>query len=151
MMVFCGRREGLYANLTRIVSFSKLSKEEEKNYQSLLEIEKSAFDASIAGYPLHRPFQAMKEAYAQHGLYDEYLKHHQGGTTGYLSREIVAHERASELIEPPVALAWNPSMAGLKVEDTVLLNDGKIEVLTTDGKWPTKEISGLLRPRIWER
>ncbi|RHY49727.1 hypothetical protein DYB38_009600 [Aphanomyces astaci] len=41
-------------------------------------------------------------------------------------------------IAPNQAFAWNPSIAGTKSEDTVLLVEGggRIEVLTADGDWP---------------
>jgi hypothetical protein len=35
------------------------------------------------------------------------------------------------------ALAWNPSAPGVKTEDTVLLTPRGLEVLTTDGVWPS--------------
>jgi antitoxin VapB len=34
------------------------------------------------------------------------------------------------------AFAWNPSVRGGKVEDTVLLQDGAIELLTESTKFP---------------
>ncbi|RQM19901.1 hypothetical protein B5M09_013996 [Aphanomyces astaci] len=41
-------------------------------------------------------------------------------------------------ITPNQAFYWNPSIAGTKSEDTVLLVEGggRIEVLTADGDWP---------------
>ena len=39
------------------------------------------------------------------------------------------------------AFAWNPSIRGGKVEDTVLLQDGKIELLTPTPELPVLESS----------
>ncbi|HXT34751.1 MAG TPA: aminopeptidase P family protein, partial [Chloroflexota bacterium] len=50
------------------------------------------------------------------------------------------------------AFAWNPSIAGAKVEDTVLLGERGIEVLTATGEWPMVEVEvggkRFLRPAI---
>lgn len=49
-------------------------------------------------------------------------------------------------ILPPVAMAWNPSLPGSKIEDTVLRTDEGLEVLTVDPAWPMVEVDGRERP-----
>jgi antitoxin VapB len=49
-----------------------------------------------------------------------------------------------------MALAWNPSAAGFKAEDTALVWDSGVEVLGSDADWPTHEVSGRRRPAILE-
>lgn len=56
--------------------------------------------------------------------------HHQGGPAGYLEREWVATPAGRQTLSETEALAWNPSIRGAKVEDTALLQNGAIEVLT---------------------
>lgn len=41
-----------------------------------------------------------------------------------------------------MALAWNPSLAGAKVEDTFLLTEGGLLNLTEDPFWPAVEVGG---------
>jgi antitoxin VapB len=48
----------------------------------------------------------------------------------------VATPRGKERVEESQAFAWNPSISGGKVEDTVLLRGGRIEVLTTTPDLP---------------
>ena len=64
--------------------------------------------------------------------------HHQGGPTGYSEREWVAIPEGTETVVNNQVFAWNPSIRGGKVEDTVLLKDGKIELLT-----PTPDLPAL--------
>ena len=69
-------------------------------------------------------------------LYDD-----QGGGIGYKSREWIAHPRATETLTVPTALAWNPSVTGTKVEDTCLLHQEGLEIITTSPGWPVREVS----------
>ncbi|WP_242039661.1 hypothetical protein [Anabaena sphaerica] len=62
------------------------------------------------------------------------------------NREIVATPTATETLAAGMAVAWNPSLAGAKVEDTfVILEDGKLENLTFDPNFPSVEVEGRLR------
>jgi Xaa-Pro dipeptidase len=38
------------------------------------------------------------------------------------------------------AFAWNPTITGTKVEDTVLLRDGQLESITLTKGWPSIRI-----------
>jgi len=62
--------------------------------------------------------------------------HHQGGPAGYLEREWVASPEGREVLAKTQALAWNPSIRGAKVEDTALLQNGAIEILTRTPSLP---------------
>lgn len=78
--------------------------------------------------------------------------HHQGGTTGYLSREVIATPTTPDILATNMAMAWNPSLPGAKIEDTfVLLADNQLENLSLDPNWPSAEIEGRLRPLPLER
>ena len=83
-------------------------------------------------------FKVAQAAYAAQGFPGEERFHHQGGPTGYGEREWVATPAGTEVAVNNQAFAWNPSIRGGKVEDTVLLRDGKIENLT-----PTPELPAL--------
>jgi antitoxin VapB len=81
-------------------------------------------------------FGIATEAYASLGYPGEELRHHQGGATGYGEREWLATPAGKERVVNSQAFAWNPSVNGGKVEDTVLLRDGKIELLTSTPDLP---------------
>ena len=151
MLVFCARRHGLFANLTRFVYFSEPTPLERKRAEDAAKIEAVAFAASTPGASLGEIFEKIASAYAELAYPGEHLRHHQGGTTGYLSRESVACPGSTERIAQSMALAWNPSLPGAKIEDTVLLGHDGLEVLTPDPLWPAMQISGRSRPDIWVR
>ncbi|MTJ09553.1 Xaa-Pro peptidase family protein [Anabaena sp. UHCC 0204] len=146
MMVFCARGDGLYANLTRFVSFGNLSNENAELHRHVREIEALILDLSQPGTALNVAYHALAQAYAEHGFPHAIREHHQGGTTGYLAREIVATPTATETLSAGMAVAWNPSLPGAKVEDTfVILENGKLENLTFDPNFPSVEVEGRLR------
>ncbi|OKH42780.1 peptidase M24 [Scytonema sp. HK-05] len=152
MLVFCARGYGLYANLTRFVFFgsSQTNLEIQKfasAHHHVREIEAEALNLCLPGTPLNAVYDALGQAYHQHGYPQAIRQHHQGGTTGYLSREIIVNPATTETLAENMAFAWNPSLPGAKIEDTfVILKDGGLENLTFDPKWPSIKVSDRARP-----
>ncbi len=134
MLVFCARGYGLYANLTRFVHFAGAAPQ--PAFPALLEIEAAGLAACRPGVPLSEVYAALDQAYRQHGFADGIRRHHQGGNCGYLSREIVATPATSEPLAARMAIALNPSLPGIKLEDTFLVRDDGLENLTFDPAWP---------------
>lgn len=148
MLVFCGRRHGLYANLTRFVYFRQPSVDERRLAEDVARVEAAAWAASTPGATLGRVYAAIVDAYTSLGHHGAEAFHHQGGTTGYLSRELVGLPGRQDVIEPSTALAWNPSLPGAKIEDTAITSNHGLEILTVDRAWPTIEIGGRARPDL---
>jgi Xaa-Pro aminopeptidase len=151
MLVFCARRHGLYANVTRFVLFRSPTSEERRLRDVVATVEAAAFDASRPGTMLAAVYAALSDAYARAGFPGECAKHHQGGTTGYLAREALATPTCTVVIEPATALAWNPSVPGAKIEDTVVRDAKTLEILTVDPLWPVFEHRGRHRPDFMVR
>ncbi|MEG3860042.1 M24 family metallopeptidase [Microcoleus sp. herbarium12] len=147
MLVFCARGWGLYANLTRFVCFGSLEKQHSELHRQVREIEAAGLDSCRQGVSLNAVYETLKTAYEQQGYPQAIWEHHQGGTTGYLAREIVANPGTSDVLAENMVVAWNPSLSGAKIEDTfVVSSDGKLENLTFDRNWPSVEVEGRLRP-----
>ncbi len=147
MLVFCALRYGLYANLTRFVCFGELADEHAELHRHVREIEAQALSFCQSGTTLDAVYHALAQAYEQHGFPNAIREHHQGGTTGYLSREIVANPFTTDSLAENMPVAWNPSLPGAKIEDTfVIVNDGKLENLTFDPNFPNVEVEERLRP-----
>jgi Xaa-Pro aminopeptidase len=145
MLVFCARRHGLYANLTRFVSFGTLSEQSAKLHSDVRQIEAEVLDFLKPGIALNAVYDTLADVYQRHGYHNAIRQHHQGGTTGYLAREVVANPTTNDTLEENMAVAWNPSLPGAKIEDTfVLVKDGS-ENLTFDPNFPNVEVAGRLR------
>jgi Xaa-Pro aminopeptidase len=152
MLVFCARGYGLYANLTRFVCFGAFSDEQAQLHRYVREIEAQALNVCQPGTPLNFVYDTLAKTYQHYGFNHAIYEHHQGGTTGYLSREIVANPMTTDSLAEGMTIAWNPSLPGAKVEDTfVILNAGKLENLTFDDNFPSMEVEGRLRPVPLER
>jgi Xaa-Pro aminopeptidase len=134
MLVFCARGYGLYANLTRFVEFAGAPRQPDA--QALLEIEAAGLAACRPGAPLSAVYAALDQAYRAHGFADGIRRHHQGGICGYLSRELVATPGTAQPLSAQMAVAFNPSLPGIKLEDTFLIGDKGLENLTLDPAWP---------------
>jgi Xaa-Pro aminopeptidase len=104
--------------------------------QALLEIEAAGLAACRPGTPLSDVYATLDQAYRQHGFADGIRRHHQGGICGYLSREIVATPATTEPLAARMAIAFNPSLPGIKLEDTFLIREDGLENLTFDPAWP---------------
>jgi Xaa-Pro aminopeptidase len=92
-------------------------------------------------------FTVIQESYAAVDEPGEWREHHQGGAIGYGSREWIATPDASMPVSRPMTYAWNPTVRGAKAEDTVLVTDDEVEVLTVTGDWPTTEYSSTAHDR----
>ncbi|WP_305822525.1 M24 family metallopeptidase [Massilia brevitalea] len=143
-LVFCARRHGLYANLTRFVSFGAAAQEQ----AALMDLEATGLAAVQPGKSLSAVYHAFDAAYKHADRADALNEHHQGGITGYLAREIVATPSTATGLEAGMAFAFNPSFAGIKIEDTFLLGPQGLENLTYDPQWPAASVHGRQRP-LW--
>jgi Xaa-Pro dipeptidase len=131
MLVVCAERGGLYANLTRIVDFEEPDREAARRQEACEAIlRRMREEATRPGRTLADAFADCQRFYAEEGFPDGWREHHQGGMTGYASREIIATPAAHQEIRPGQAFAWNPSLVGAKAEETFLLTDAGPEVLT---------------------
>lgn len=148
MLVFCARRHGLYANLTRFVSFGPAPSAVVQ--QALTTVEATCLAAVKPGASLSSVYHALTQAYQHADRADAMREHHQGGITGYAGREIVATATTATELREGMAFAFNPSFQGIKIEDTFLLGPNGLENLTVDPTWPTEQVQGRARPRWLE-
>lgn len=140
MAVLVARRGGLHACLTRMISFGEPDAELVGRLESCAHIDARMQAASRPGTELSAVLKAGIDQYEAEGFPDEWTLHHQGGITGYAGREVFATPTASTRLQRNQAVAWNPSVAGAKSEDTVLVTDSGPEVLTESGHWPLLEV-----------
>lgn len=136
LIVACARRDGLFANLSRIAYVGEPPSELENKTRTCANVFAQFLNATRVGAKGSNLYEIAVAAYAKYGFADEIAKHHQGGATGYKGRDWVAHPKCGEIVADNQAFAWNPSIAGTKAEETVIASAGGIEYLTTSNDFP---------------
>jgi Xaa-Pro aminopeptidase len=139
LIATCIQRGGLTVAISRIVSAGKAPDNVSARTRATAEVFGRLLDATTAGAEGRALFTVAQRAYEDAGFKGEEARHHQGGAIGYRSREWVAHPASEEKVQPRQAFAWNPSVTGTKVEDTALLTESGLELITTSPGWPTLE------------
>ena len=131
MLVACAERGGLFANLTRMVYFEEPDPETTRRQEACEEVlRRMREEATRPGRTLAQAFEDCRRYYAEAGFSEGWRDHHQGGMTGYASREVIATPDAQQEIREGQAFAWNPSLQGAKAEETFVLRPDGPEVLT---------------------
>jgi Xaa-Pro aminopeptidase len=154
MLAICGRRWGLVASATRLVHFGRLTSELRDKQEACAYVDATFNLATIVGAAVSDVFSRAMEAYQHVGFADQWKMHNQGGSAGYESRDYEGTPTCQEVVLAEQGFAWNPSITGVKSEDTILVHAGGIEFLTSTGDWPTLPITvqgqELERPAILE-
>lgn len=149
MLALCAERDGLVVSLSRIVA-SRPPADLAARTQATAQVFARILEATRPGATGAALYGVARDAYAAVGFPGEELKHHQGGAIGYRAREWTAHPKSEEVVQPRQAFAWNPTIAGTKVEDTALVAGGSLEIITTSPDWPAIELGGAVRASdVW--
>lgn len=154
MLALCGRSHGLVASITRLVHFGPLPAELRHKMLACATVDATLIGSTRPGVRLADVFGAATAAYAAAGFLDEWRHHHQGGPASYAPRDFLATPTSAQIVQADQAYAWNPSIAGVKSEDTILVGAVANEVLTAIAGWPLVDIEAvgqtIARPAILE-
>lgn len=147
MAVICARRDGMIANVTRWVRFDAGAASELDAEARIAAVEADIFAATVPGASIAGVLAEIRSAYDRHGFGpDQWRLHHQGGPAGYAGRDPRATDSVTDTVALNQPFTWNPSGPGVKIEDTVLLSADGIRPLSTDPRWPSIPVKGILRP-----
>jgi Xaa-Pro dipeptidase len=141
LVAVCAERDGLIACLSRIVATKDAPSDLEVRTRASASVFGRLLDATQPGATGAQLFDVAAAGYRTAGFPGEEKLHHQGGATGYRAREWVAHPRSQEVVQARQAFAWNPSVTGTKIEDTAVVVDGRVELITSTPGWPSIELS----------
>ena len=147
----CAQRRGIVLSMTRSVAFGRVPDDIKEQHELNALIDSEIISETKVGRSLGEMFEIIREIYEKHGYAEEFEKHHQGGLAGYNPREEKALPGSKTVINPGNLVAWNPTITGTKSEDTFLIFENGIEMLTftENTKWPVLEFDGgIKRPGI---
>jgi len=148
MLNLCARKWGLAISITRFMHFGRPPQQLIDGFAASAEVNAKLLHASRSGATSAALFAVAQTAYREAGFPGEEELHHQGGPAGYLEREWIATPHGAQKLSSTEALAWNPSARGAKVEDTALLQNEAIEVLTLTPSLPqiNTKVDGIAYP-----
>jgi len=139
----------LVASATRFIHFGSLPSELEHRQEACAYVDATFNAATTTGSRVADVFQQGVNAYAEVGFPDEWRKHNQGGAAGYLSRDYDGTLTCDQIVLAEQGFAWNPSITGIKSEDTMIVHETGSEFLTVTGDWPSLTV--MLGDQKWER
>lgn len=140
MVVVCARRHGLTASLTRLIRTGPVPSDLSSRTLAAAKVNAQLFVATRAGVSGAELYNVAAHAYAEVGFPDEIHRHHQGGASGYRTRDWVAHPLSTEQVKRNQAFAWNPSVTGSKVEETCIAFEHGVEIITSSPDWPSLSV-----------
>jgi antitoxin VapB len=135
MIVVCARRGGLIASLSRIVCSGAVPDQLQQRTNAVARVNARLLAATRIGATGADLYKTAAESYTAENYAGQQNLHHQGGATGYRTRDWVAHPASREQVQPTQAFAWNPSISGTKVEETCIVFEDNIEVITASPDW----------------
>jgi antitoxin VapB len=140
MVVVCARRHGLICAVTRLVHFGEPPEELHRKIHAAARVHAALQTHSVPGTRASELIAIAEREYEAAGFADEWKYHHQGGAIGYKEREWVARPALAEIVQMRQAFAWNPTVRGTKVEDTIINLDNGVEVLTATPDFPSIKV-----------
>jgi Xaa-Pro dipeptidase len=140
MITLCARKWGMVVAVTRHVHLGALPVETQRKQQALGTVFAAMVAATTPGNTSGAVVEAARKAYAASGHGGLWDAHHLGGAIGYREREYRAFPGSPHRILESQAFAWNPTLPGVKAEDTLLVTRDGVEVLTDTRSWPRAEL-----------
>lgn len=142
MYVAVAVKWGLNLSITRFCHFGTPPEELLKKKNAIYNIDARLIYNTRPGTRITDIFRQHRENFKEFGYPDEWRKLHQGGSTSYRIRDVKAtlDTPDTEVVLLNQAYAWNPSIAGIKSEDTILVLAEGNEIISEDPQWPLVEI-----------
>ena len=141
MVVVCAKRGGLIANLSRIACAGRIPDELKRKTEAVAYVFAKLLSKTKNGAGSAELYKIAADAYDEKGYGSEINLHHQGGATGYKTRDWVAHPASGEIVQANQAFAWNPSITGTKAEETAINFENGAEIITASPGWVQISVS----------
>ena len=135
-------RKGLFANITRMVSFGEPDRETVRRYDAVCRLEAQTLSMTRPGVRLHSVLEKRKKLYADLGFAEEYENHYPGTVTGYFVASATPVSENERIMENQL-LDWFITITGVKTEELTLSGGGGGILLSSgaDNPWPTEKYS----------
>lgn len=135
------RYKGLHCNVTRSLYFGdELPEEIRKPYEVVSHIEAYCLAQCKKEITYAAILEGQKRLLSEYGYGEEWKNHYPGGRTGYFVCQAGLSQDKSRRPIKNEAYDWFITVTGAKAEELSVNENGKIEILSNTGLWPSKEI-----------
>jgi Xaa-Pro dipeptidase len=131
----CAERWGLQVALTRIVHFGPLHEDEKANLEAAARVNAGFWARTLPGTRVQTILDGAMADYSDSGFPLQRFVRTPGGPIGYGEYGRGILDPAQSILTPQV-FAWNALVGSVRVEDTILLDQDRMEVLTETPDWP---------------
>ncbi|QDT53307.1 Metallopeptidase family M24 [Caulifigura coniformis] len=136
-----GRRHGLHVGVARTVCFNSPPQELLDWHQHASLVQATGIYFSRAHWSLGDVWTRIARIYEKFGEAEEWRAAEQGEVIGYAPVEHLIVPRSERQLPAGSAIFWHPSVRSSAVGDTVLVREGRVEMLTQTDSWPTLPIA----------
>ena len=145
LIAVCAKRQGLIANLSRIICIGEISSELKRKTEAAAFV----FARLLAETKPDRTGAELYKIAADAYCRKRFCQRNKSASSGRRNRlqntrlGDSSEDRTKKFFDKQ-AFAWNPSITGTKTEETVLVSENKIEILTQTPDFPqiSVEIDG---------
>lgn len=152
MIAICAQKYGLTVSISRIVSFGEPDEDKQKRLSAVARVDAAYILNTVPGVEARYVLRKGHDAYEAEGYEGDFHLHHQGGGLGYPTRDYCTNYENSEVVLDHQAFSWNPTIAGVKSEDTFIVMGDSQEIVSHTGNWVYEEVElngrTILRPGI---
>jgi Xaa-Pro dipeptidase len=141
LLVRGSQKAGLIVSISRMITIGKPETDFRERYEACARINAEMISATLPGTAGSEIFARTVDAYARAGYPEEWKRHHQGGASGYSTRDYLIDSSCDKQVVENQLFAWNPTVSGTKIEDTILIHEQGQEILTEMTSWPSLEFS----------
>lgn len=134
------RQGGLHCNVSRSIYFGEKIPEKIANaYGLCCQIEAYCMSQCKTGTRWKDIQEGQKRMYIEAGSPEEWKYHYPGGRTGYFVSQSDLSLNPLKEIQNREAYDWYITVTGAKVEELSVNWDGRLEILSHTGLWPSKK------------
>ena len=135
-----GRRHGLCAAVSRTISFGTPEAAFEESHALAAMVDATAIFFSRPGETVDGVFQRIRRIFEKNLRPDEWMLDYQGFLMGYADREQPLRPGLSLALTHGMPVSWSPSVEGARSQDTVVVDERGLEVVTQAQRWPMLEV-----------
>ena len=136
-----GRRHGLCASATRIVSFGPVEPEFRQAHALAAMVDATCIYFSRPGESVAEVFRRARRIYEKFDRPHEWTLDYQGFLTAYAPREQVLRPDSKLVLQENMPIRWRPSVGSARSEDTVVIDARGYESVTEAQSWPKVEVT----------